>query len=98
MAQVKRGAGESVIPLFGYPTLHFGTPPRRQGDRITERIAALHESACGTFGPHAMSELGPECAPKRTSAIDGFTPWPVAPVAVRHAHAARYGTRFVIQA
>ena len=24
MAQVKRGAGESLIPLFSHPTLHFG--------------------------------------------------------------------------
>jgi hypothetical protein len=23
MAQVKRGAGESLIPLFSHPTLHF---------------------------------------------------------------------------
>jgi hypothetical protein len=27
------------------------------------------------FGPHALSELSPGCAPKRTSAYDGFTPW-----------------------
>jgi hypothetical protein len=24
MAQVKRGVGESLIPLFSHPTLHFG--------------------------------------------------------------------------
>src|SRR6201988_3458875 len=28
------------------------------------------------FGPHAMSELSAECAPKRTSVIDGVRPWP----------------------
>src|SRR6202011_5149024 len=31
--------------------------------------------SCEFFEPHAMSELSPECAPKRTSAICGFTPW-----------------------
>ena len=79
MAQVKRGAGESLIPLFSHPTLHFSkvamamptaiSPPcglprvaMEFGSLMSygpdldelfrhsakyERIAALHESACG---------------------------------------------------
>src|ERR1700680_3261004 len=31
-------------------------------------------SPVALFGPHAMSELSLQCAPKRTSAIYGFTP------------------------
>ena len=30
MAQVKRGAGESLIPRFSHPTLHFGKVAMRQ--------------------------------------------------------------------
>ena len=80
MAQVKRGAGESLIPLFSHPTLHFSkvAMAMRQQQYLLlvvfpggamefgslmsygpdldelfrhsakyERIAALHESACG---------------------------------------------------
>jgi hypothetical protein len=68
-------------------------------------MSAFTSDNVKVFGPHAMSELSPQCAPKRTSAIYGFTPWlrdedtsgattcRVAPVAVRHVHAAPSGHR-----
>ncbi len=37
-------------------------------------IAGTHKLVLALFGPRAMSDLSPECAPKRAPAIYGFTP------------------------